>query len=78
MLDADKNPVSMSLGRKLPATVLECGILHSFICKKKYIYKNWSCLQTCHTDTVAAIFSILMEMRVFQFYFYFSASWELA
>jgi hypothetical protein len=27
MLDTDKNPGSMSLDRKLPATVLECGIL---------------------------------------------------
>jgi hypothetical protein len=32
----------------------------------------------CHVVIVAAIFSILMEMRVFQFYFYFSARWELA
>jgi hypothetical protein len=58
MLDADKNPVSMSLDRKLPATVLECGILHSFICKNNYMNKNWPCLQTC-------LAVILMEMRFF-------------
>ncbi len=67
MLDAAvKNPGSMSLDRKLPTTVPECGIMLYFICFKKLYEQKLVMFADMPYCNSRCKFSILMEIQVFR------------